>query len=470
MNQQGFGDPPFIVCRRDFVKLVFTRITAAILMVASLSACGTSSDSAEQNGTVEVLSPQPDSGSSYALKFVKLLGIDSLETVSGKFVQFFMSPRMADNKLHGRPPVGRFIKNSEGQFIPSNDLTQQLVTVYSHIQKLAELDNELGAEGVNQWPREIGVGVRVLGGMNNNAFYDGKTDAMLFVPYNKENLNIAINGGILAHEHFHSLFYKLVLKDQGLSGAGVHDRSAYIMSEDSAAELLSDTKKTVQNFRGVDSNEDPVFAAYHLALIRAINEGMADYWGWMYTGDPDFIAQSLPAARATRSLKAQNQRSVSQLPQAIGLRRNVEVLYSMAEKTLFDEQITNYAYTLASQFSRVLKRYSDISAQSRNRDSIDARKETGKLIVKMLPLLKRDFFTENKEYYTSLDFVNALIEVQPELNQQECEYLGNVMQNTNDDSSKSYVCAQSAEGWKVSATKAESSEQVEVVELERRTK
>ncbi len=159
-----------------------------------------------EEGTIRVLAPINAEGGAYSLDFIELKGIQDLDTLSGKFVHFFMSPRISSDRLQGPAPKTRFIRNSDGDYIPANEMTQQLVTVYAHMQRLAALDEELGAQGVNKWPRDIGVAVRVRGGLDNNAFYDGKTDAMFFVPYTNKELPIAVNGGILAHEHFHSLF------------------------------------------------------------------------------------------------------------------------------------------------------------------------------------------------------------------------------------------------------------------------
>lgn len=433
------------------MKRVFSRITATILSVA-VGACTPQYETSQETGNVRVLAPQSDFMAGYSLQTVELLGIEDLQTVSGKYVRFLTSPRTSRDTLRGRPPVARFIKNNNGEFIPANELTQQLVTIYAHTQRLAQLDDELGAGGVNSWPRNVGIGVRIKGGMSNNAFYDGATDSMLVVPYTSQGLPIAINGGILAHEHFHSLFYKIVMKELDQTGAqSLHDRGEFFEESGIVWEDLSTReRKSLPSLSGTELPENNMVKAYRLAILRGLNEGLADYWGWMYTGNPDFISQSLPREKMTRALEADPLFPRLQLPTVTEIRRNLEVFYSAGERARFKEYVTGYSYSIGTRFSRVLKAFTEVVAKERKLDSLAARKQVAKVIVEMLPTLKADLAAQSEGYYLPEQFILSFALTAGELRKGECEFLAEVLDVSTDQRKVDYRCAEGS-GWSLTA-------------------
>lgn len=445
------GDPQFIVRGENFVKYVFSRITAAILAISGLamSACSPRADVEQEKGSVRVLLPLNNTQGSYSLDIFELNGIEDLQTVAGRFVHFFMSPSIVNNKLQGSAPKARFLRNTDGAYIPADQMSQELVTVYMHMQRLAALDEELGVGGVNKWPRDIGVAVRVSGGLNNNAFYDGKTDSMLFVPYVDQGLPIPSNGGILAHEHFHSLFYKIAMRE---SLAQIHkrtdfiDKSAIVEEETSAEE-----KKLLPLIRGQVLSEKEMRLYYHMALLRGLNEGLADYWGWMYTGNPDFIAQSLSSEKDMRSLHVKDEKAVKSLPSEESIKKALAVFYSGGDKNRFSDYVMGYAYSLGTQYSRVMKKYADIYARSHQIDGLKARKEIAKIIVKVLPDIKEDFKSLGSKtdmVYSSTLFLNSFLKHVENMQAEECQFLAEVFNNSTLSKTNQYICKEES-GWKV---------------------
>ncbi|MBO9667738.1 MAG: hypothetical protein J7501_13105 [Bdellovibrio sp.] len=432
------------------MKRVLPKITAAILMATAVTACSGQKDTSNVSGSVEVLAPMNNAKSGYSLQFIELSGLDSLREVSGRFVRFFISPRIISDRLNGSAPQGRFIKNTDNKYIPANDMTQQMVTIYAHMQNLAQLDEDLGAAGVNHWPRDIGVGVRVAGGMKNNAFYDGKIDAMLFVPYDKADLPIAVNGGILAHEHFHSLFYKLVIKSAAsgstLSDVGtgsIHDRQSFLNAMgvvDSSLDADGEMRTRVEigdvpTARPAALSERRVKNYYATAFMRGLNEGLADFWGWMYTGDPDFIATSLPSEKVNRTLKysAETNGALALIP--MGQLRSAASLYNQYAKADFDKYMLGMAYNIGTRYARVMKKLTEVSAEARSVDALAMRKEVAKWIIKSLPTFKDDFAKSSADgFYAPSQYIENLAKAIPDMNKAECEYLVGVINNT--DSSK----------------------------------
>lgn len=437
------------------MKLVLPKIIAAVFVATALGACSGKQDNSEVSGSVQVLAPMNDFNGGYRLQFVNLLDLNNLREVSGRFVRFFMSPRIISNRLNGSAPQGRFIKNVDGNYVPTNDLSQQLVTVYAHMQKLAQLDEEVGASGINHWPRDIGVAVKVVGGMNNNAFYDGQTDAMLFVPYTKADLPIAANGGILAHEHFHSLFYKIVIKNRlPTEQVSIHDRTQFLNSAQIIDEGINGEGKRIRigNEDEVDTvpnpqaDESKVRSYYMTTFVRGLNEGLADFWGWMYSGDPDFIASSLPSEKLNRTLKVEGTATLTLTP--MEQIRSAASLYTQYDKVRFGNYLVGLSYNIGTRYSRLLKRFADISAESRGLESLKMRKEVAKWVIKTLPVFRDEFTkTSASGYYAPAKFLENLASVIPDMTDKECNFLADSMNGTDVDYKR--VCVQDAGQWKL---------------------
>lgn len=421
------------------MKRVFGRIIAAIVCGSMGFGCAPSDDEAGTAGGIRVLAPMFDQSGSYGLQTPLLEGVTDTKAFEGKYAKFYLSPRIVNNKLEGVQPKSRFIENRQGEFIPGNEMTQQMVTIYAHMQRLAHLDKEFGLEGVNQWPRAVGVAVNIRGGSHNNAFYDGVTDSMLFVPYNQKNLPIAVNGGILAHEHFHSLFYKLVMKDSPYKG-NVH-------SVELEKILKPETKTRERQALQIQSKRqtyqlEEINYYYYYTLSRAMNEGLADFWGWMYTGDPDFIAQSLPKEKGNRSLKSGFASHYLTVPTSEEIKNSLLGFFVTGDNKVFKDYAVGYAYQLATRFSRVLKTFTDIYAESRNLENQKARQEVAQAIIDIFPSLRKAFELDvSTELYSPLDALVALSEKIVDLQSEECSYLVKVLNNSLERSDESeYRC------------------------------
>lgn len=415
------------------MKSVFGRILLCVTALAGLVACGESLQPANSgSGPATVVAYMPQENGQYSLQKFELIGISDIKEVVGRFAKFFVSPKISKidgkEKMEGQSPRAQFIRNSAGDYVASDSLTIELFSIYAHLQNLAALDEELGAKGVNSWPRDVGVAVRVEGGvMVNNAQYYGPADVMYFVRYTKSNLPIQVNAGVIAHEHFHSLFYKLVPAPES-SRTSVHN----LIEEHEAPKKLEIPELPDS---GIDlrilpapmasgrnaQTEDEMRAVY----FGALNEGFADFWGWMYTGDPDFIALSLPEVKEARTLTSGGLAAYEllSLDRVYGSLNNVkEHLKNQTEfsekqrKQFYGEFALGFKYEAGTRFSRMLKKFANIVKDEREITDKDSRKFVAKALIKILPLItKQDVGPEL--------VVQSLANVIPDLKEKECDYL-----------------------------------------------
>lgn len=380
-------------------KIVIVVEFSLVMILASFLSFGCSPKSKlnDVQGDVRVkipVSAQSGQSSDYELAVVTLKGISNLKNVSGFFAQFFFSPGLNQNQLVGDSPQARFIKTSENIYIPVDALSQQMATLYYHIQNLFEFSQLIGAGDVNQQTMKMGLETNVKNSevlSKNNAFYDGKSDAMLFVPFSSEELPIAVNSGIIAHEYFHSLFYKLILKNL----------------ESQKTEL------SVQKMQPL----------YNETYLRGINEGLADFWGWAYTNDDDFMRWSLSFYSKNRKLV------LSDL--AIGQFENSENIFLKVQTALLSgsapsEYLSDYIYKIGTPNARFLKQLTAMMTAAGGLSPVEAKVKIAKSVILFLKNLsikaKQISSTEILPAESLFEFI-ASTDSNIKLSQSQCEFV-----------------------------------------------
>lgn len=416
--------------------LRFLQSLLGVSLLALIVGCNREPDSHRVSGDVQSRLPLATEGGSYHFQEVTLKGITSLYELGGQFAKFYMYPSVTDSKLYGHQPKTRFLK-SGAFYIPEDDLSQQMAVIYNHLQNLAAMDEELGVGGVNSWPRDVGVAVRYrkkTGLDYNNAFYDGTIDAILVVPYTRDDLPIAVNAGILAHEHFHSLYYKLVEKDifekavRPLHGEDVRDAVLGIESAETTSEDLTLELAKVETAESYSEE-------YHKLLSRGLNEGLADFWAWIYTGDPDFLQWSLPSEKEVRTLRLSSEEAASyKFPNMASwaaqmANRRSPIGFDGKRNHCGGDRV---AYCLGTEYARTLKRLATVVQSSRGLTVSEARKYVGLQVLKALPLVKENLLKyKTKEFFHPESFFTFLKSQTEAFNDDEKAFLEAIVVNSN---------------------------------------
>lgn len=394
-----------------------------ILVSFLVSSCAKKSDTAEAQGDVLVKIGVQSSSEEYNLKVVQLKGIEKLNEVSGAFARFFYSPGSTGTQLTGAAPRAQFI-HTQNFFVPSDYLSMQMTAIYFHLQSLALFDKSIGADGINQWPRSVGLETQIAdgssGSQKNNAFYNGQTDSMMFVPYTDTHLPIAVNAGIIAHEHFHSLFFKLVMR----SAFDAHKISTPVAS------VHGDEIQSVNDPRGARPlgglTDQEKVQVYNETILRGMNEGFADFWGWVYTNDPEFMRWSLPEFQADRTLTLSESR--------VGLYETKEKITKKIEDAFqYSENpkavLVNYSYQVGTPYARFLKQLSVLQATAKNMDLEDSKKIVAQVIFNYIKDLGEQMKTlRDDETIDPLSLFNYVAKLGEQkslvhLDQASCEFL-----------------------------------------------
>ncbi len=300
---------------QSLIKPIFT-ILIFLLPLALFVGC--SAETHDKNpDTVQVQIPWYSNGT-YSLQNVTLKTIKNMVTLQGEAARFLMEPGTAKGQLIGTQPKIRTMRTNDGTYIPEDYLSSQLLTLYAHFEKLADLDKELGVDkNIAHWPRQQTVAVDVqekestgqVG--SDNAMYTGEYDAYLFLPYTLSDLPFSVNAGVIAHEHFHSLFFQTFIKPSGsvypFSEANIHPVTKILQAMGLPVLLRTESQNSLTSVTVAPAKDAGATATalvrdqYHAYVLRALNEGLADVWGWIYSGDDNFVQRSA-AEYTTRNL------------------------------------------------------------------------------------------------------------------------------------------------------------------------
>lgn len=389
---------------------------AVLLGVWGLFGCSDRPESAQISGDVEVRLPWPDSKGQYSLQLVHLRGLHNLQEVRGSVAEFIYAPKIEGQKISGERPRARFMKTKEGFYVPEDETSQQMAALYAHVQRLQDLDQQTGVASLMSWPRTVGIAVRMRDQgevVLNNSFYDGNTDSILMVPYKADSMPLALNGGVIAHEHFHAIFHHLVTGP--LSEKGLLDGIAGFTAHDEIGirDLLMWPR--IGHGKGNESDRETL----HTLLLKALNEGMADLWGWIYTGDPQFVQNSLPSQKMVRTL---NLPKVAKEPKPLP---PSEMLKGRIRGFKQDEAngagaLQSFAYVVGTSFSRVLK---DVFSTSKNgKDAENPSAALGIKLVRALPALQKTFESSWKTQDLELqELLTVILNGTEDLDESQCQ-------------------------------------------------
>lgn len=346
----------------------------------------------------------------YQLKIVELTTLSSLTDFSGTSAKFlFDAGKNQIGKLSGKTPNIRYIRDEDDVIIALDDQSLQVLTVYAHFEKLRELDSEVGATGVLSYPRTVAIDSKFKtsdGILENNAVYSGKYDALLVTPFTESTLPLMANAGVIGHEHFHALFFKLVIEPLG---AKFPQASEATMHEADVGDELSSGRTK----RAPTTPRD----RYHTALMRGINEGFADLWGWIYSGDNSFVGRSLPQQKLIRDLEV--------IPTSIYGRDELLGAVLSGES---DDSLLQRSYDHGVQLARTLRNFAILAEKSRGLSDAQARSEMGVLVKKSLPDIAKQFAAlKPDEYYSLATAIAAVVNNQSKMSSMECNFVAKLL-------------------------------------------
>ncbi|MES2855149.1 MAG: hypothetical protein V4692_04765 [Bdellovibrionota bacterium] len=360
-------------------------------------------------------SPKAPSGNRYLIPWFDATGHYSLQTISlktydepqffrGKAAQIFVEPSDATGKISGSEPVGRYIRRNDGVLVPADEISLDATAVYAHFEHLREIDLGLGVQ--LKWPATVGIEAVMFTGegrAKDNALYDGRFDAFLILPSDHSRLPLTLNGGVLAHEHFHGIFQSEVLL--GVKGLLSPRDLSFLhacnwVTAGSEVNVEEIVKRATEKKSGLEK-DTVVSSSYNAFLLRSLNEGFADFWAWVYTGDDDFLAKSLESEKVFRSL--------SSPPGKLFTTEQIqsELSFNSSGRNK-DEERARFSYNVGTKYARFM-RAAATEIYGKSATDPETRIKFAKTLVSVLPEFKNQMKTKYSVESVSPDLIVDLL-------------------------------------------------------------
>lgn len=400
------------------------------------------------SGPVRVKIPIYGSGGSYEMRVVQLETVDNLKVFGGSSARFFYSPGVEGNSIVGLQPSVKLGKDADGVYFPLDAVSLQMLTIYYHSEKLRDFDRALEIENVTRWPKTIVLNAQIANARpdvrHNNAFYWPDRDAMVFVPYTQSSLPISVNGGVIGHEHFHYIFESLV--ERQVKKNGMYDEEA----PGAAGTTIAEGNESGGSCTGTDGRK-----RYLLLLSRALNEGLADVWAWLYSGDTRFVERSLStnpnnddiadateplcgdvdtaAKPARRLIKEMDRKTVRDLDSRVKGKiesckcfhsRIVDIEAAAKQMGQSREASVGLAYHLGSRVAKVVKQYiTGGEGQLKTFGIEDRHKAARAMLAGLGKIEKRILALKDGEWVEPSDLVALVTQEMSFVAPENCKYL-----------------------------------------------
>lgn len=259
-----------------------------VLMLVTLASCA--NDPKNECGDKVVL-PHFSAKSGVRFLEVRLKTLLSPYRLKGAAAEIFYEGALTAQGYQGSVAEPRLTR-SGGVCVPADTGSMLALSAYEQFEKIFFFDREIGVDRHLQWPRKVGVELHIRnpdGQTHNNAHYFGTSDSIGILPYSLEGLPLAFNPGVIAHEHFHAHFQSQVLNP-------LNTGSEVIATEG--------VKPTLDDLDNADLNTN---AGLNRFVLRAWNEGLADFYACVFTEEPDFFSASKLDRGADRECDGQLQ-------------------------------------------------------------------------------------------------------------------------------------------------------------------
>lgn len=241
-----------------------------LLGIITVLGCGLGFESISGNN--RVLIPWPDGRGGYSLQEVPLLSLRNPRRLQNGKVRVFYRTGANDEGFSGKAAKPRVAKQGR-VWVPLDVESALSLGAFAIMERILEFDAGFVTPAGLRWPRQIGVEIPVrtrAGAVINNALYDAGLDVIAVAPYYFRQIPAALNHGIIAHEHFHA-----------------HFASAWNGAAPVSAESPDRTSSVI---------------AVNQAVIAGWNEGLADYYAYVFTRDPDFMGTTFHSHSGDRKL------------------------------------------------------------------------------------------------------------------------------------------------------------------------
>lgn len=375
------------------------RFFSSLLTTVFIAGCANSS-SDKCGGRFLLL--WPNGTGQHSFQEIKIDTMKSPYETKGSIARVYFEGGLAGRGYEG--PVARPRLTQSGDVcVPMDVESSFAVSAYAQMEALHAFDVKNGIDQGITWPRNVGVEIRVRttdGGTHNNAHYFPKDDAIAIIPYSYDGLPMALNHGVMAHEHFHAHFQARVVNhvNAALASQFAMDRLFY---------PRFNLKPMADDYDRIDLNTTNGLNNF---VLRGWNEGLADFYAYVFTDQSNFFNDSRPDLFSLRDLAGEPQAMLSGFH-----------FHQTVQRTSTDQshQVAALSYQQGTLLARLLFQLSELGPESK--ELILQR------VIQKLPRLAEDLIQNYDRQVYDFDAIVPIILEGAPLNDKACAILASVM-------------------------------------------
>ena len=219
----------------------------------------------------------------YELNKKPIYSLDEPRNLNSDVAKFFYK---IDSNLkldHETTVTLNLIKTSDDLFVPKDLSSLKSLSSYKIYEDYYNSHNKLGILSYSVWPKKVVVDAVDEEIGSNNAFHVPPNTSTFYLPFDPYNVPASLNPGVIAHEENHGLFYTQVVK-YSIPEARYIEISALL-----SINYREYYAKRLRALYGPNLN----VVEYNHMLLRALDEGLADYSGFVFSNVPNFLTVTL---------------------------------------------------------------------------------------------------------------------------------------------------------------------------------
>ncbi len=253
--------------------------TFIVLILLCLIGCSDKDDK-NKNGINTYVIVYDFESNSYRLEKRIIPSLKKPTDLSTYVAKFYYKKPHKNHHKYEDPVKLNLARGSSNLYIPEDIQTLNVVSAYYQYDRLYNHHKKLGLLSYADWPKQVNIEA-TKSRFKDNASHNPIDNYTNYYPFNKDRLPPHLNPGIIAHEEVHNVFFKQVYEMGG-------DESTY-----NCLHALVDFTK---NFKCQNDYQaasiKPAVVAHNYTVYRAFEEGLADFSGYLFSGNPDFFFAS----------------------------------------------------------------------------------------------------------------------------------------------------------------------------------
>ncbi len=291
-----------------------------------------------------VLIPEINESGETVLSEVQLETLSNPRVVEGPAAIVYENPLFTGFSFDGKVAEPLLTQNDH-LWVPLDVKSSSALAIYYGYEQIKKFEDRVIPEFSVKWPRKVAFDLRFTENLINNAYYFTQSDLTALLPYHSSGLPVAFNSGILAHEHFHAHFQRLIGQSVNTKLPWLNVHSDTHLHTNQATGDCGMGSLPEENLKP----EDPMFRQMvNFYILRGWNEGLADFYALLVTGHTNSFDLTFDQKRS---------RKVDESPGAFATRDMFEVsmMRDLDEKTQDGVCWTvELAYIMGTQVARSL--------------------------------------------------------------------------------------------------------------------